>query len=411
MTREADGTSRLKHLISFDEAIARMKRVEWNRAARTEIAADQSLGMISAETVISEAEVPSCNRSAVDGYVVRHSDVTGASPESPISLVVSGRSGFEDIRSLAGGQCLEISTGGRIPEGADAVIMSEYVSMESGRIMVVTPTHPWENVSRKGEDISQGMEIIANGDLIRPWHIAALVAAGKNTVKVCRKIRMGIMSTGNEIYAGSRSGVRNTTQPLLLNHFRSGPTETFDKGVYPDDYEKIRKGVISSLDESDVLVVTGGSSVGSADISISVLSDLGNKIFRGVLVRPGRTISLFEIGGKPVFSVSGLPVAAMTSLEAFYSIFMTEILGFQDQERPVRARLTENIVNQGGMRSFVRLKLSATPDSLEATPLRITGSGLISSLLLSDGVTVVPESVEGFEKGEYVWVKLAGRCA
>ncbi len=400
--------SGLRHLISFDEAAARMKEIQWRKITVIEVDVENSLDMVAAEDIRSSVDVPPYHRSAVDGYAVRHSDVTGATPENPVSLKISGQSGFEVTDTLKRGRCFGINTGARVPEGADAVIMSEYVTVSGDNILVEQSARSWENVSRKGEDISSGMRIISRGDMIRSWHIAALISVGRSSIKVYRKVKMGVMSTGNEIAAGSRSGVKNTTQPLLISYFRQGCTETENEGVYPDDYESIRKGIETSLRDVDILVVTGGSSVGSEDVSISVLSDLGRQVFRGVLIRPGRTVSLFEIDGKPVFSVSGLPVAALTSLEAFYDRFMIDIFGFNDVRQVIRARLTERLINHGGMRSFVRLMLSRNLDSLDATPLRITGSGLISSLLLSNGVTVLPESEEGKEKGEFVWVKLTG---
>lgn len=408
MAVSGDRISGLRHLVTFDEASSRMKEIRWGNIGITEIEVENSLEMIAAEDVKSEVDVPPHDRSAVDGYALRQSDVSGASADNPVSLTVSGKSEFEESTFLVRGRCFEINTGQQMPQGSDAVVMSEYVSTAGPNILVERPVRSWENVSRKGEDITSGMRILGNREIIKSWHIAAMIAVGMKSIRVHRKVRMGIMSTGNEISPGSKSGVRNTTQPLLINYFRSGYTETVDKGVYPDDYESIRKGVEHSLDDVDILVVTGGSSIGSADISISVLEDMGKQVFRGVLIKPGRTISLYEIGGKPVFSVSGLPVAALTSLEAFYEVFKTEILGFSDSRQVIRARLTENLINQGGMRSFVRLMISRTLNSLEATPLRVTGSGLISSLLMSNGVTVVPESVEGIEKGSFVWVKLTG---
>lgn len=400
--------SGLRHLISFDDATSRMKAASWKSIPVIEVEVSSSLDMVVAESILSEVDVPAYDRSAVDGYAVNHLDIGGADSGRPASLKVSGRAGFDSSSVLHRGQCCEIFTGGRIPEGSDSVVMAEYVTVTDGKALFSEPARAWENISRRGEDITTGTRIIDRGDVIKSWHVAAMISIGLQKVKVYRKIRLGVISTGNEIARGSKSGVRNTTQPLMINYFRKGYVETSNEGIFPDDPGEIGSAVDRSLESVDVLVVTGGSSIGKHDLSVSVLSEKGNRLFRGVMMKPGRTISLFEISGKPVFSVSGLPVAALTSFEAFFDRFMIDVLGFNDSRQIIRARLTEKLINNGGMRSFVRIVLSRTLDSLEATPLRNTGSGLISSLTSSNGVTVVPESVEGVEKGEYVWVTLTG---
>lgn len=400
--------SGLRHLISFEEATSRVKDIPWRKISIIEVDVESSMDMVIAEDVKAGKDVPAYDRSAVDGFALRRRDVSGASAENPVSLTVTGSSGFEGSSRIERGTCSEINTGARLPPGADAVIMAEYASLYGDTLFVEQSARIWENVSRKGEDIASGKRIIARGDVIKSWHVAAMIAVGRQRVKVYRRINLGVISTGNEIVPGSLSGIRNTTQPLLINYFRQGHINTTNEGVCPDEYDAIKKGVQNALENVDILVVTGGSSIGRSDYSAAVLSDIGKQVFRGVMIKPGRTIALFEINGKPVFSVSGLPVAALTSFEAFFDRFMIDILEYNDSRQVIRARLTERLINNGGMRSFVRIALSRSTDSLDATPLRSTGSGMISTLLMSNGLAVVPESVEGMEKGEYVWVTLTG---
>lgn len=408
MARIKGKMSGLRHLISFDEAASRARRGIWKGLSVVEVEVEQSLEMVVAEEVRSSVDLPPYDRSAVDGYAVKHSDVSGATSETPVRLTVSGKSGFEENSTLPPGTCSEIYTGGRIPIGADSVVMSEYVTNSEGSVFIEKETRSWENVSRKGEDISRGSRIITKGDIIRSWHISAMIAAGLNHVKVFTKIRLGVISTGNELVPTSRSGIRNTTQPLLLNYFKRGYIETIDLGVHPDDQESIRRVISASMDGVDVLVVTGGSSIGEHDYSHDVLERMGEMVFRGVMIKPGRTISMYRIGQTPVYLVSGLPVAALTSFEALFERFMIDVLGINDCRQRIMARLTERLINSGGMRSFVRMVLSRTVDSLDATPLKQSGSGILSSLLLSNGVAELPESVEGMEEGDYIWVTLTG---
>ena len=395
-------------LMAFSTALERLAGRKWDRIATEMIPVRESAGRISASDVYARENSPSFSRSAVDGYAVVSSDVSGASEYNFITLEVKGEieAGRTDPASMDHGQAYEIYTGGEIPEGSDAVVMAEYAERSGNSLRVFRSVRKYENVSRAGEDITSGQKIVSSGEIIRPQHMAACIAVGIEELEVFAIMEMGIISTGNEIMPGM--GVRNTTQPLLLSYFSSAYMRTGDLGVVPDDPDKIRSAIDENIGRHHILAVTGGTSLGSRDLVADVLDGMGEMIFGGVMIRPGRTISLYDVGGKPVFSVSGLPVAALISLEAFLGPFLAVQTGLKRTRVVVRAAMTERVANRDGMRSYLRVRVRNTENGLVADPLRITGSGILSSLLLSNGITVIPENREGLEEGEMVDITLTG---
>lgn len=401
---------RFEKLITFNEAVKKLTSTSWNCIPVEKIDPNDSLGRISANDVVSDVDVPSFNRSAVDGYAVIFSDVSGASEFNPITLDILGEieAGQSSHHSLETGYSYEIYTGGQIPDKSDSVVMAEDAVRRGDTVEITRPVRKYENVSRSGEDISNGQLIISRGDVIRAQHLASLIAIGHDDVEVFKKVRMGIISTGNEIVPGTGS-VKNTTQPLLLNHFQSGYTDTIDLGTVSDVEKELRSTLEKILKEDlQVIVITGGTSLGAKDIVPDVVQEFGSLVFGGVLIKPGRTISIYNVSGVPVFCVSGLPVAALISLEAFYNEFLKHETGLVGSRIRVKARLTERVANRDAKRAYLRVTLKNTEMGVVAEPLRITGSGILSSLLKANGLVVIPENVEGLEENEIVDVTVIG---
>ncbi len=395
-------------LMTFSDAVNRMNGRKWISIGTESVSVRESIGRISASDVVSGDNSPAFNRSAVDGYAVISTDTSGSSEYNFVVLEVDGEieAGRSDHVSLEHGHAFEIYTGGELPRGSDAVIMAEYAERSRNQLKIYRSVRKYENVSRIGEDISKGQKIIGRGEIIKAQHIAACIAVGIETLTVSRIIEMGIISTGSEIMPGM--GVKNTTQPLLLAHFSSAYMKTLDLGTVPDDPAMIEALVRKSISHNDITIVTGGTSLGLRDVTADVLDGIGEMVFGGVMIRPGRTISLYDVGGRPVFSVSGLPVAAMISLEAFIEPYLLLQTNMKRTRVVVRATITERVANRDGMRSYLRVKVRNTENGLVADPLRISGSGILSSLLMSNGITVIPENIEGLDEGEVVDVTLIG---
>ncbi|MGC8505487.1 MAG: molybdopterin molybdotransferase MoeA [Thermoplasmata archaeon] len=400
---------RFEKLITFDDAIDKMLSVAWKGIGIEKIPVTSSCGRVCATAIQSAVNVPSFDRSAVDGYAVKSAEVRGSSKFSPVILRVKGsiEAGDFSEKENDSGSCYEIYTGGKLPRGADAVVMAEDSVRKGDRVEILEGVRRFENVSRAGEDIGIGQVILNSGQLIRAQHIASMIAIGLDEIPVYNRLIMGVISTGNELM-DPESRVKNTTQPLLVNYFRSGFIETADLGVVPDDANVLMEKLKGLKEKFNLLIVTGGTSLGMMDIVPDVLDEMGRPVFGGVRIKPGRTISLYDLDGIPVFSVSGLPVAALISVEAFLPYYLEHMIGLRYSRISVMARISERVANRDSMRSYLRVRLHNTQSGMVAEPLRITGSGILSSLLNANGLTIIPENVEGIEEGDTVNVSVIG---
>ena len=400
---------RFEKLITFEDAVGKMLSVSWKSTSIEKIPVTVSSGRVCASLVRSTINVPSFNRSAVDGYAVMSADVRGSSKFNPVILKLRGslEAGAFSEKAVSSGSCYEIYTGGELPIGADAVVMAEDSIRRGDRVEILEGVRKYENVSRAGEDIEVNQIILNMGQLIRAQHVAAMIAIGLVDVPVYSRLVMGIISTGDELL-DPQSRVKNTTQPLLADYFKSGYMETVNLGVVPDDVDVLRNKLMEIKDQFSLLVITGGTSLGMRDIVPEVLDEIARPIFGGVRIKPGRTISLYDLDGIPVFSVSGLPVAALISVEAFLPYYLERIIGLKYSRVSVMARISERVANRDSMRSYLRVRLRNTESGMVAEPLRITGSGILSSLLNANGLTIIPENVEGIEEGETVNVTVIG---
>ncbi|PUA34265.1 MAG: molybdopterin molybdenumtransferase MoeA, partial [Candidatus Terraquivivens tikiterensis] len=358
------------------------------------------------------------DRSAVDGYAVVAEDTFGSSPSNPVELRVVGKAyaGMRpsDTLRVDRGEAVEIYTGAPLPCGANAVVMLEHTNRLSGdSVEVLYPVSPYQNVSRKGEDYKKGELVIKGGTRIRPWHIGALAALNIPKVKVLRKPRVAVLSTGSELVeVGSdlkMGDVVNSSRPMLKSLLREIGCDVLDLGTVPDELERIKESIREGLRAADALVVTGGTSVGELDLVPEAINSLGKPglVVHGIAMRPAKPTGFGVIDGKPVFILSGLPVAALVGFQNFVKPSIQMMLGLQDEPKlTVRGRLTRRVANPHGVRSFVRVKVIREGDAYYIEPLMLTGSGLISTLTKANGMLVLPEDVEGYDEGEEVEVEL-----
>jgi len=379
---------------------------------------EDALNMVCAEDVIAPMDLPEFDRSAVDGYAVVAEDTFGSSPSNPVELRVVGKAyaGMRpsDTLRVDRGEAVEIYTGAPLPCGANAVVMLEHTNRLSGdSVEVLYPVSPYQNVSRKGEDYKKGELVIKGGTRIRPWHIGALAALNIPKVKVLRKPRVAVLSTGSELVeVGSdlkMGDVVNSSRPMLKSLLREIGCDVLDLGTVPDELERIKESIREGLRAADALVVTGGTSVGELDLVPEAINSLGKPglVVHGIAMRPAKPTGFGVIDGKPVFILSGLPVAALVGFQNFVKPSIQMMLGLQDEPKlTVRGRLTRRVANPHGVRSFVRVKVIREGDAYYIEPLMLTGSGLISTLTKANGMLVLPEDVEGYDEGEEVEVEL-----
>ncbi|MEM0126584.1 MAG: molybdopterin molybdotransferase MoeA [Thermoplasmatales archaeon] len=390
----------LDSLTYLKDAIQKAKALGLNYKVKVE-SVERAVGSYAAQDVRSPADYPPYDRSAVDGFALRANETISSSKLNPsIFKIVGTVTASTGISQISKGEAAKIYTGGRIPEGADSVVMKE--ETDEGEVLkVYSPVRKFQNVSRKGEDLKQGSVIINKGSRINPAHVAALIESGVDEIAV-HDISIGVLSTGDELVSGL---VKNSTQPLIKGLLESRGFKVNSYGVVEDNVDSILN-VIKRIND-EIIIVTGGSGPGDADLVPELVSKYGKIVFRGLRIRPGRTTGLGVIYGKPLFMVSGLPVAAMIAIENVVIPLISQWLSLIIDPAPtIEGRLDRSVVNPVGIRSFVRVKILEEEGSIKVVPTRTTGSGVIYSLLDSQGILEIDENSEGAGAGEIVTVKL-----
>lgn len=406
----------------------------WGRLARLDEAINKAVSSINMNIGIEEEDLwyavnrilaidvkasrdnPPYDRSAVDGYAVKSSDIIGASSFNPIRLVVKGcvKPGepLDDNTKLDHGEAIEVLTGSFIPRGADAVVMYEDVVVGNGFIEVLKPVPKWSNISRRGEDFSKGEVIVGKKTLLRPWHLAIIASQGITRIPVYRRVKIGIVSIGDELvkpgYPAPPYKAYAFTEYLVKTMINElGFVETRYYGIVGDDVDSLTKTMDTILSENDAAITIAGTSVSKQDIVPDYVESHGRWVVRGIALRPGRTTSLGIVDDKPVFLLSGNPVAAWVGVEAFIIPVITRILGVKLAPKPtIKAVLKRRVTNQVGFRSFVRVFVEKTNRGYEVEPYMVHGSSILSSLVKTNGYVVLEEDVEGHEEGDEVEVVL-----
>jgi len=390
------------------------------------IAISRALGRVLAADVISPCNLPEFNRSTMDGYAVRSGDTFGAAESRPALLSVVGDilMGTIPSRGIDKGQTMKIATGGALPAGADAVVMFEQTQpVDTTSIEVVKPVAPLENVVLAGDDLKKDEVILSRGRKIRPQDMAALAAVGITKIAVFEKPKIAIISTGNEIVpADSAPGpgqIRDSNSYNLEGLIIEAGGVPVKKGIVRDEFPLLRKALQTSLADSDLILMTGGSSVGTADLTAQVVNDVGQPgvLVHGVSIRPGKPLIVGFIGSAhgqvPVFGLPGHPVAVSICFDIFVKPVIAHLTGAIPAEgleevasyRSIRARLARSISSSPGREDHVRVMLEKRNDGLWARPV-FGASGLISTLVRAVGTVVVPVNKTGIETGEEVEVRL-----
>lgn len=369
------------------------------KTCRTEwVTLTESLGRYLAEDIHSSETVPDFNKSTVDGYAVVASDTFGASETIPVVLTGIGEvlMGCAPDFSIERGQCAYVPTGGVVPQGADAVVMIEYSEEMAGDIFIERSSSVGENLIYRGEDISQGDLLAKRGCRITPQTIGALAAAGVSRLPVVLSHCFSIISTGDEI--ASTDDVITQGQVRDINSFTIGAAVTelggrvISSSVVRDDLETLKSQIERDLMESDILLLSGGSSVGTRDFTLKAIEELGGELLiHGIAMKPGKPTIIATIGEKLIIGLPGHPVSA---LMVFRALFQEPMMG---EVHPYTMTLTKSIHSTPGRTTYQPVKVAGD----EATPF-YGKSGVISLLSEAFGYMVIPSHKEGFSAGETV---------
>jgi molybdopterin molybdotransferase len=406
-------------LTPIDDALNEFfTNVQIERLPSEDVPTASSLDRVLAKDIICPRDVPPFDRSAVDGYAVRAEDTFGASETNPIVLSVKGVStvGNQPLETLGKGETMQIATGAPMPKGTDAVVMVEYTEVTGpDKVEVYRPVAPGENVSSRGEDVREGQMILRSGAFLKPQDIGIMSALGLGRVEVTRKPLVAVLSAGNELVdLGSKvppGRIVDSNRPTLLAMVDASGAQPMDLGIVPDEREVITEKIREGLASANLVLVSGGTSVGERDLLPDVVNSLGRPgvIVHGIAMRPGRPTALCAVEGKPIVLLPGFPVAAMIAYEVFAEPIVLRMLGASGRlrERPtVRAVALRRVPSSPGNRSFVRVIVAKRGGGYVFEPLRATGSGVISSMVRANGMLIIPEKKEGVEEGEKVEIVL-----
>ncbi len=394
-------------LTNIDEALSTLvKKLKPERLKSEQIPLHTASGRVTAEDIQAKNDLPPFDRSAVDGYAVKAQDTFGASQFNSKTLKLTEN----EVRE---GEARQIWTGTPLPRGADAVIMLEYTKRIKGKIEVGITITPGGNVSRKGEDVQRGEVAIEAGTRLKPHHLGLLAALGATHVNVVKKPKVAILSTGNELvelgHKPKPNQIVETNRLILSSMCQELGAEPLDLGIAKDDLNEISAKIREGLEQADVVITTGGTSVGYPDLVPMAINQIGTPgiIVHGVAMRPGMPTALAILQGKLVFILSGNPVAAMVGFEAFARPLLLKLLGVEREPRPtLKARLTRRVASALGRRVFLRVRVFERNDEFFAEPVRIKGAGVLSTMTKANGYVKIPENREGLEEGESVIVHL-----
>ena len=379
----------------------------------------EARGRVLAEDLRSRVDLPHFDRAGMDGYAVVARDTFGASPGLPAYLTLAGtvEMGREVTRRLSPREAMRISTGGMLPPGSDAVVMVEHTEETGdGVVEIYRAASPWLNVIRIGDDIRAGDPVFARGRRLRAHDLGALTGIGIASVAVYRKPRVTLISTGDEVVAADREPapgqVRNINQHSLAGLIAECGAELNDLGVVADDADLLRAALAEGLDWGDLVLLSGGSSMGTRDMAVEVIRSLPDAaiFFHGISVSPGKPTIYARAAGKPVLGLPGYPVSALVIFELFAEPLIRALAGegrpaVSLPRRAVRAVLDANVSSQTGREDYVRVTLERKGTTLFASPLP-SKSGAIFTLVKADGMFRIELGQEGVERGEEVEVLL-----
>ena len=375
----------------------------------------KALERILAVDIVSDINLPDFARSTMDGYAVKASSTFGATEENPAYLTVKGTidmgkpAGF----SIGHGEAARIATGGMLPDGSDSIIMVEYTEIiDRTTIEIYKSVAPAQHVLSIGEDIKKRDNVLLCGRKLRPQETGLLAALGKDSVKVYKKPVIGIISTGDEIIPinniPDKGQIRDINTYTLSSLVQKAGGIPVTYGIVGDDFDALLEKSSIAIAHSDMVLISGGSSVGTRDLTVEVLSALpGSDIMvHGISISPGKPTILARAEDKAIWGLPGHVLSAMIVFEIVIRPFIEKISGFSPQykkELKISALLDRNISSAQGRIDYIRVRLIDKNGIKWAQPI-LGKSGLISTLTKADGLIEIGINIEGLDKGSEVWV-------
>jgi len=406
-----------KTLVTIEEAIKKLyEHFEPKPLGFEEIPLFDAFGRVLAEDVYSEVDVPPFDRAAMDGYAVKAADTFGAREDKPVKLKIIGKVkvGFKPEIHVNRGEAAEIGTGAPMPSGANAVVMVEYTEEENGYVKIFKPVVPGENIQPAGSDIMVGELVLREGQLLTSREIGVLAAIGKISVKVYRKPKVAVISTGDEIVKSGEKlpygKIYDINGHSIFSAVKECGGEPIFIGIARDDVREIIDMIREGFEKADIVITSGSTSAGVKDVLYQIVDQLGEPgvIVHGIKIKPGKPTVIAVVDNKPLFGLPGYPTSALTIFRLIVAPVIRKMAGLPPvvQEDTVSAILKTRIYAPPGRKYLVSVSLAKDKDgNLVAVPTP-GGSGTITNLANADGYFEIPEDVEFVDEGERVQVKL-----
>jgi len=396
-------------MIPVKEALYRILE-QIPRLGKERVGILEAQGRVLAEDIFSSQNIPPWDNSAMDGYAVRYFDIQEASEKNPVFLKVlsdlpAGRV-FEG--RIGPGEAVRIMTGAPLPEGADTVVPVEETVKADGNVKILAAIPAEGNIRRAGEDVSAGVKVLEEGIVLRAAHAGMLASLRRSAIYVYQRPRVAVLSTGDELLEIDEpwqdGKIINSNSYSIAGQVLECGGQPLQLGIARDRREelsaKMKEGLVA-----DILITTGGVSVGDYDLVKGLLKEMGQMNFWKVAMRPGQPLAFGRLAGKPLFGLPGNPVSCMISFEQFVRPSLLKMAGFSRIFRmPLSAVLKEDLSKKTGLTYFVRCRLIEEGGRLLATTTGEQGSGILSSMVRAQGLVVLPAVKSAAQKGEVVSV-------
>ena len=396
-------------MIPVKEALYRILE-QIPRLGKERVGILEAQGRVLAEDIFSSQNIPPWDNSAMDGYAVRYFDIQEASPKKPVFLkVLSDLPAGRVFKGRIGpGEAVRIMTGAPLPEGADTVVPVEETAKADGNVKILAAIPAGGNIRRAGEDVGAGDKVLEEGIVLRAPHAGMLASLRRSAIYVYQRPRVAVLSTGDELLEIDEpwqdGKIINSNSYSIAGQVLECGGQPLQLGIARDRREelaaKMKEGLVA-----DILITTGGVSVGDYDLVKGLLMEMGQMNFWKVAMRPGQPLAFGRLSGKPLFGLPGNPVSCMISFEQFVRPSLLKMAGFSRIFRPtLRAVLKEDLSKKTGLAYFVRCRLIEEGGRLFATTTGGQGSGILSSMVRAQGLVVLPAGKSTAQKGEVVSV-------
>ena len=359
---------------------------------------------VLAEDIIAFHDSPPFDKSAMDGFALIAQDTFGAGQSAPKEFKIIDAIGAGDFSSktVSQNEAIVIATGAPIPDGANAVLMKEYTTTDGDDLTIYSQVTPGENVSPKSEDIEKGQKILDKNTFIRYQELGLVASAGYDTVKVFRKPRVKIIITGNELVEPTKEEIDKAkiinSNQFTIKAMVEDSGAICDIGRAGDTFDEVRNAILEASKDYDVIMTTGGTAISKGDVVLDVVDDIGEILFHGVAIRPGKPAGAGIVNDKIVFTFSGQPVAAMSQFDMFARKYLFDMQGRAFDFNIVKRTSQLKIPSQLGRTDFIR----AVSDEEHAKHVLNRGSGIIRSMVEANSYIIIDENDEGYQQDDIV---------